>query len=353
MTTEYRISRRAPDAVELELVQIWRRNLPLAGDAYAKLHWSYHEPPDRPDRVYLLEALDGDRAPEIVGSAGVVLRRFASPGGELRVALGCDLSVDESHRVVRPALGLVREVRRDACAELDLIYNFPNGRACGLYTRAGYADLGPMIRYVQLLRSAPYVVRVVRRARLARAVGALLDLAPRGRIAVADRVARRLYRLEWLDDVDDRFDALWETARTAYPIVGRRDAAWLRWRCLASPDALGRVAALMENGTLRGYAIVRVVGEVAHVRDVFGMPEHLDPLLAMLSATLRDAGVASVSLRYLGSPRIVRVLRAHGFRRRDASRHVFVTPGEALTGSARQHAADPESWHLTDYDEDT
>ena len=146
----------------------------------------------------------------------------------------------------------------------------------------------------------------------------------------------------------------WEAARTAYPIVGRRDAAWLRWRCLASPDALGRIAALLEaDGTLRGYAIVRVVGEVAHVRDVFGMPEHLDPLLALLSATLRDAGVASVSLRYLGSPSVVQLLRAHGFRRRDASRHVFVTPGEALTGSARERAADPESWHLTDYDEDT
>ncbi len=354
MTTHYIVSRVAPATVESDLIRLWRSNLPVSGDVRAKLRWSYHDVPEPPERVYMLQVRDGDLPPRIVGSAGVVVRRFASPAGELRVALGCDLAVERAHRVVLPALRLVRQIRRDTCGEFDLIYNFPNEHARGLYARAGYHDLGTMIRYVKVLRTAPYIARVVKHAAVARAVGSVADLAIRARLALAIPRAARAFRLEWLDDIDARFDALWEAARAEYALVGWRDAGWLRWRWLANPDGRCRIAALVDDGcAVRAYAIVRLCDGVAHVCDLFGMPCDLDSLVALLSASLRDQGAASVSFRFLGGLWVRRLLAAHGFRARRSTRHVYVAAGDALTRMTHVRIADVEAWHLTDYDEDT
>lgn len=353
MTYRYVVSRVDPRSVEPDLIRIWHDNLPVLGDVQAKLRWSYHEPPERPPFVYVLAALERDRPPRVVGSAGVAVRRFSGGAGELRVALGCDLAVDLPHRTLQPALQVVREVRRDTGTEFDLTYNFPNRHARGLYARAGYHNLGAMTRYVRVLRTAPYFARHVPRA-VARVAAAPVDFVTHARHFLPIRHAARRFRIEWLDEVDERFDALWLAARPTYGIVGRRDASWLRWRCLANPSGRSQVAALVDrdSATLRAYAIVQRTARVVHLTDLFGLPGHVDSLLLLLCPLLRAAGATSVSVAYLGSASMVELLVKHGFRAREAERHVYVAVGNTITGADRARALDAESWHLTDYDED-
>lgn len=354
MTAGYEVARTEPELVEPELLRLWRGNLPVIGDVRAKLRWTYHDVPEHPDRVYLLVLHDGESALGVVGSAGLAVRRFASPTGEWRVALGCDLAVERPHRSLAPAMQLVRRVQRDGGAEFDLVYNVPNEHARPLYERAGYHDLGVLTRHVRVLRSAPYLARVMRSPRAARAAARIVDGILRARLALGARRAAR-YRFEWIDRIDARFDELWRAASPAYAIVGRRDARWLHWRCIAPPTGGGRIAAVLDRGTgaLRAYAIVRLVDGVAHIADLFGMPDALDALLALAVQAIDDAGATSVSFRYLGSARITRLLARLGFRRRPSTHHVFVHPGDALPARARAAATDVEAWHLTDFDEDT
>ena len=353
MTCRYVVSRVDPRSVEPDLMRIWHDNLPVLGDVRAKLRWSYHEAPECPPFVYVLNAVEGDRPPRVVGSAGVAVRRFSGIAGELRVALGCDLAVDPPHRILQPALQVVREVRRDTGSEYDLTYNFPNRRARGLYARAGYHHLGAMTRYVRVLRSAPYLARHVPHA-VARLAAAPIDIVRRARHVVPTQRAARRFQIEWLDEVDERFDALWLAARPTYGIIGRRDASWLRWRCLANPSGRAQVAALVDrrSATLRAYAIVQQTADVVHLTDLFGLPGHVDSLLALLCPVLRAAGATSVSVAYLGSASMVELLAKHDFQAREAERHVYVGVGNAITGVGRTRALDAESWHLTDYDED-
>jgi hypothetical protein len=353
MTYRYVVSRVDPRSVEPDLIRIWHDNLPVLGDVRAKLRWSYHDAPERPAFVYVLAAVERDRPPRVVGSAGVAVRRFSGIAGELRVALGCDLAVDPPHRTLQPALQVVREVRRDTGTEFDLTYNFPNRHARGLYARAGYHNLGAMTRYVRVLQTAPYLARHLPRP-LARVAAAPVDFATRARHVLPIQRATRRFRVEWLDEVDERFDALWRTARPTYGIIGRRDASWLRWRCIANPSGKARVAALVDrrSATLRAYAIVQQTDDVVHLRDLFGLPGHVDSLLTLLCPLLRATGASSVSVAYLGSASMVELLAKHGFSAREADRHVYVGVGNKITGVDRTRALDAESWHLTDYDED-
>jgi len=356
VSIQYTVTRVAPLDIKPDLLRIWGRNLRVAGDVDDRFRWTYQQAPEAWDHVFVLAAHEGAPPLHLVGTAGVEVRPFAGGGRELRVALGCNLAVDPTHRTLLPGLQLVRAVRRDTHAEFDLTYNFPNERAQALYARAGYHDLGEVPRYVRVLRHAPYVGRYIGVPWLARPVGAAADLASRARRAIGRRRAARAFQLAWLAVPDRRFDALWENARGDYPIVARRDAAWLRWRYLACPGSCARIAALVERGpaaAVRAYAVVEQLETVAHVRDLFGRRRDLDPLLALLLPELRDRGATSASFRYLGSEVVVGVLRAHGFRVRDARRRVCVDAGAALTEDERRTAMNPTAWHLTEYDEDS
>lgn len=355
MSVEYRVSRVVPREVKPDLLQIWGRNLPVAGGPDDRFRWTYQEAPEAWDHVFVLAADDGAH-PRLVGTAGVEIRPFAGEARALRVALGCNLAVDASHRTLMPGLQLVRAVRLGTHGEFDLTYNVPNERAQPLYARAGYRDLGEMTRHVRVLRHAPYMGRVIAAPRLARIAGAAADLASRARAAPGRCLAALGYELRWLDSVDDRFDTLWERARRDYPIVARRDAAWLRWRCLTCPGSRAQIAALIERrpgAAVRAYAVIEQLGEVAHVRDLFGPVRDLDPLLTLLAPMLRARGAASASFRYLGSPRVVALLHAHGFRPRDAKRRVCIDAGPALSDAERRAASTAAAWHLTEYDEDS
>jgi len=355
MAIEYEVSRRAPDQVKPDLLRLWRHNLRVEGEADDRFAWTYDDPPEVWRHVFVLAMREPDREPRVIGTAGAEIRPFASGTRTLRVAVGCNLAVDVSHRTVRPALELVRAVRRGTRADFDLTYHLPNERAQPLYRRAGYHDLGPTTRYVRVLRHAPYVEKVVAAPLLARVTGPVVDAFVGARHVASRRRAARELEIEWLARVDGRFDALWERARADYPIVARRDAAWLGWR-FAHTHGPTRIASLVERArprALRAYAVVEHIERVAHVRDVFGPLGDLDALLALLPDALRREGVTSASFRYLGSPTLVALLHRHGFRPRDAKLRAWVDPGDGLTERERAMALQASSWHLTEFDEDS
>jgi hypothetical protein len=354
MTLSYSVSRMRSNEAIPDLRRIWAASLRGAGDVEERLDW-YAKAPTPSDEVFVIAAQEGALPDRIVGTAGFENRTFAFGGRELRVGLGCNLSVEPAHRTLLPGLRLLRAVQRATTAELDLSYNFPNERAQPLFERAGYHELGPMPRYVRILRHAPYVRRFVPMSAFAGTAGAALDLVMGARYALHHRRAARALDLVWLDNVDARFDALWDRARDGYVLVGRRDASWLRWRYLMFPRSRARIAALVERGPaadVRAYALVTEHDGVAYVRDIFGVIGDLDPLLVLLLRELRERGATSASFGYLGSGHLVSLLAAHGFRRRATNRRVFVAPGNTLSPQQRALVMNPIWWHLTEYDED-
>jgi hypothetical protein len=353
MIVAYTVQRSDPQSAAPNLLRLWRNNLPVDGDVRRKLDWLYRDPPDRPSEVFLLVS-DTEETTPIVGTAGFGVRRFQVAGRSGRAALLADLAVDQAHRTVMPALKLVREVR-SAMASFDLIYGFPNKHAEGVFRRAGYRELGRSTRYVRVLRHASYLARLVPVPLLPRLAGPVLDLAVLVRRLPAMLRSRQTCRLVWLPDVDARFDRLWDAARADYRTVGYRGSDFLRWRFLRHPSDSFQVVALLRGdgeSSLAAYAVLRRKGAVVHIADLFGHTADLGSLVDLLIGVLWRQGTVAISFTFLGSQRVVGLLKERGFKARESVHRVFFDAGDSLRGVPID-LSDLEEWHLTDGDEDT
>ena len=347
----YSVRTRVGPLPGADALRVWRDGLAEAGEDVARrFDWLARQVPEGPPAVH--ELVDADGA--VVGAACVGCREFRLDGRTLRAALHTDLAVARGHRTLLPALTLVRAVQADALDRRDFGYGFPNRASRGVFARARYAPLGSPVRYARVLRHAPYVARALGATRGARAIGALVDVADLLASVPAALDALAGYRLAWLDRVGPGFDALWSAAAPEYDVVGRRDAAFLRWRFVEQPRACARFAALLTHpgGALSAYAVVREDGTTARLRDLFGHRAALGPLLDLLLPALRLEGFTSTSFQYLGAPAVVELLRARGFRPREhEAAVVFDAPGH--DPEVNDLAAARHRWHLTEADGDT
>lgn len=321
------------------LHRLWADNLDVRGGLDARLHWFYRDGPHGPGRALVLRAR-GD----VVGCAGVGVRTLVHRGAPLRAALFADLAIDRPHRSGLPALTLLRSIQAEVARDFDLGYGFPNRSAIAVYLRAGFVELGRMYRHVRVLRSRRYLGA----GPWLRVPAALADRA----LAAAERVhelrARR-FALDWPARFDARFDRPWQAIHGGDRIACERSAAFLRWRFARDRH---RIAAVVcrDTGTLVGYGVLRPADQgLVELVDLVGAgPRALDAAIGLIVPAARQLGFAAIGFRFLGDPRVIRVLRAHGFVRRGEPRSIVVAPGRSAALAALPAAA----WYLTDLDED-
>ena len=344
----YRVHATDPERAREPLFRLWANNLPVSGDLDAKLRWFYHQGPHGCGEAFVLRAHE-----EPVGCAGLGVRRFAAGDQQFRVALFADFAIERRHRSGLPAIKLVETLKQRAARDFDLGYGFPNAKAVKVYERCGFRLLGHMPRYVRVLRSEPYLRPHVP-GWIAPRAGALLD---RGLAGIAGLQA-------WLVDgelelcqpreLGAEFDELWREASRHRHFACARTAELLRWRFLRKPDEVYRVVAMHERHTarLRGYAVLREGTDgLIEIADLFAAGwRGLSALIALLVRAAHELRAPAIAMRFLGDPRVPRLLASHGFSRRAETRAVVIAPGRLPLAGA---LADPESWYLTDLDEDT
>lgn len=374
---------RPTDARE-ELLRLWAENLHLEATPEAKYAWLYQDAPIRPEDVWLLRAtLEG--AVSTVGTAGVGVRTFQVGEGANDVTAGllADLAVDKAHRSVGPALGLVRAVKEsvlgkgDARGAHSFAYGFPNALAEGVFKRVGYQVLGVIGRYARVLRHAEYAARVrelelsrvppaareilykvAEQPFLAAMAGAAVDMAQLARRSPAAVEAARRLRVEQVPALDvAAVDALWERARGEHSVIAHRTGAVLGWRFPVATTRTWYAGYSRDTSRgLRAYALVeRGDDGVAHLKDLFGHKPDMIGLLDLLPALVYRTGATSLSMRYLGAGWLKDALVERDFSERESKRMIAVGVAEGADGigeSVRNAVMRPDSWHLTDFDED-
>ncbi len=151
---------------------------------------------------------------------------------------------------------------------------------------------------------------------LARPLAAVIDLA-------LPRIPRPRRPVAPLDGpFDQRFDALWDQARSAYPAICLRDHATLTWRYQAHPDQDYRILVLDGDRGLRGYCVFKVF-EQDHRRrgkivDLLTLPGDAAGRQALLAGTLgqmRRAGAERAEC-FVSGAAMEQTLAGLGFRER-------------------------------------
>ncbi|HVR62492.1 MAG TPA: hypothetical protein VMU50_11360, partial [Polyangia bacterium] len=262
-----------------EHLGVWERNLLLPVTARRRFDWLYRDNPAGPGRLAVLRATSADRT-AFVGTAGYAVRALDVGGEARRAALLADLAVDRAHRTAMPALMLLRAVRADVLARQDAVYGFPNPQADPLLRRLGYRLLGQTRRFVLVFGHRRHIGETLREklgaawgARATPVASIALDVVRAALVAGLAAQAAVTHRLQFVTEVevDERFDRLWQTARSDYPVVGVRDAAFVRWRFLGCPEGPMELAVMQarKSDQLEGYAVISRAQGVAHVRDLF------------------------------------------------------------------------------------
>ena len=341
-----------------QLLQLWKRNLELEGDLERRFAWYYIENPAGPGISYVLEH-EADGVKQVVGSAGLNLRTFWLNGKAVSAGIMGDFNVDRAHRSLFPAFRLQRAICGHARKEFGFSYGFPNKMAEPVLRRSGFKKLGMHSRYSRPLRSAEYVGKLISNRLAARGISWGADLLMRELDRGRSLPARLLYELQWLPDVDERFDQLWRMSRGTYQIIGNRGADAVRWRYCNKTDEDYDVVAICHRRSdmLMSYAVIQpeLSKGVAHLRDCFGKNEQcIDLLLSMLLPQLRDRGFSSVSISFLGPRWFILLLQRHGFfyREDDTDKVVVVDAATKNLGIDEARLLDQERWYLTEFDED-
>lgn len=343
-------SREDPALHRDTLLGLWDGSLGEPAHMRAKFEWFYGSCPNGKP---LLELLWHEPSGEWVGACAAGRRRMAYAGREIAAGVLVDLVVKPLHRSLGPALTMQIAMVDQVREELDLLLGFPNPRAAALFKRIRYAKFRDIVRYVRVLRHAPYLQRRVPPL-LAGPCGWLLDTAVRMRDALRRRPLRPL-RTEWSDHVDPRMGDLWERTRPRSMLTAWRSLDFLRWRFDASPLPPARHLLVFGPGGGDGsdrlvawFTVVRE-GHVLHVRDFWSVDAEAGTPLACVDALLAaawKAGAAAVSVEMATSaPRAANWL-ARGFVARNA-RPVF-----GYWSAPPNVVGEDTDVHLTAVDED-
>ncbi|GAB4284483.1 MAG: hypothetical protein Kow0058_03600 [Roseovarius sp.] len=145
---------------------------------------------------------------------------------------------------------------------------------------------------------------------------------------LARRPPRRL-RLAPVDSFGPEFDRLWEDARHGYPLILRRDAAYLNWRYRDFPMGGYRCLAARAGDRLVGYVVTRLSERDGRremqVSDIFcarGARATFRALLHGAEGLALEAGAETLSLELSRGAWPAALLRGAGY--------LFRRPGKGL-----------------------
>jgi hypothetical protein len=281
-------------------------------------------------------------------------------GDLVPAAVAGDFAVDDGHRGLGPAIPLQRAaVAKLGEHGLACAFGYPNANSEPITRRVGYVDLGPLSRYVKVLKSRVVVDQYVHSRGLARLASGVARVVvdPVLSLFSRERLKRRprTLRVERPAAFDDRFSGVWQTLFSQGTITSERNPELLNWRYETGREGgIYRILALVgSDEQVAAYAVYRVRNEIRHVVDIVFQqsPEVLDTLLAELIRDARREGAVAISVIYLGEPGLLtQRLKAFEFRRREEDSHLHVyVPGESELEKA---LVERSNWYFLNADAD-
>lgn len=270
---------------------------------------------------------------------------------EFKAAWGMDLMVRTEWRLkgVAPALSAAYEESADVLLGLAM-----SEAAHRAFVRRGWTDHGLLPFFVRPLdphacSQTPHAPRFL--ARLTP------EFAARGSAYAAGALLGALsgMSLAPISAFDERVDSVWAVASGDYPVLVKRDFAYLRWRFDELPGASGyHRYYLVRRGEVVGFIVTRLEpwrgSMVGRVIDYLAPRAALRPLFALVIRELNSQRAAAVFVEQLHAG-VERVLRSVGcFRAPAATRFIFDARGSASRVKGLLGAHD--SWYVSPGDSD-
>jgi hypothetical protein len=228
----------------------------------------------------------------------------------------------------------------------------PGGRRVML--RKGWMDIGTMPLFIRPLDLGAILAK--RAGRLGRSAGETIGLLWRGlELQALAAAALQGLVLEPIASFDWRADRIWEEASPSYPVICRRDSAYLNWRFARFPKERYRFFYLVRPGSEPvGYCVLRTGARyglrAGYIVDFLCAPRWTRSLVALCLQHFRRDGMASVCSLHR-NPVSSAPFTTLGFFPRDTSWPCVVRTRDPAAASFAL-VKDGGKWFLTGADSD-
>lgn len=286
---------------------------------------------------------------EIVGQYVTIPTRFSIHGKETRLAFSCDTMIHPEYRRQGMFYALAREVydHLETQHNINRVWGFPNNQSLPGFTK----KLG-----WRMLPTIPLMVMPIRPLSMI-----FNSFWPGG---IKPGVKRRLApftspftSINPIENFDEAFDALWQKHSTIAPVIQIRDRRYLQWRYLSVPEFGYRPFAVLRDGRMLGYLVIRMMALKGRtfgvLLDVFPFPMGSGSIIHEIFSFSRRYVKAHGGdfLTCLLPQRDVGILKRAGFRKVPE----IINPktwriGHRCTGKGLSENLD--DWHVTYGDTD-
>lgn len=319
----------------------------------AQWKWKFSDNPLASEKVFVIGTISGT----IVGMYPCVMSSWRVADERVMAVEPVETAIEESARDGRLIGAMFKaHVERSEAINVRFSYGTPND---GHYKfgkrRLGYRDMAELaILYKRINMKLPGI-GYVRWPSLVRrrfnheliTAGQPVECATRGGL-----------RVEIMQNLDGRFDRLWDLASPSHQVIAVRNTSFLKWRYFDNP--LGQAVCLgaVEGGTLMGYLMLFLRNErrgyAGVVADLFALPGFRieETLIKAASRYCREARVDYMRAGALPHCPLYDSFREAGFAGTSRTKKVVYMPFAGANSAVLQ---DPAHWYLTlgdfDFDE--
>ncbi len=331
------------------ILSIWGRN--FTDVPQERYGWFYENNPYGQALSWLVT---DQKTNSVVGSTALFPRRMNLNGKKALAGIAADFAVNQDHRSLSAALKLQKAVI-SWCKEnkVELIYGFPNEQSEAVLLRVGYKKLGEVKRLAKLLKTKSKLKRYLPRS------GVILFSIPLDFIFAIFSKERSYAKSDNLEielphRFDERFDSLWEEAKSRFGVIGERTGQYLNWKYVDNPHKKYHIFSLAEKKGKKiwGYVVFYLQDNNCFVVDLLYLNSDfaLKSLLTQFILFLRKKRVDSISILILGPPSLVKNLKAFGFHSRKENSKVFIY----IRGKSPHFplVMNEENWFLLEGDRD-
>jgi len=332
-----------------DIFPILKRN--LEGASTQRYEWNYENYPYIDARCWLTKH---ENSNSLVGSAALFPRRVFIKGEPVYAAIAGDFAIDKKHRTFGPALKLQKEIQLQVKdTEFRFIYGIPNILSKELFLRIGYKEIGKFNRFVKILKTEYKSKRYLHTSLRYKIPSRVIDFLIKN-ISKEKRYRKNFkYSVEMPEFFDDRFDKLWKKSSRQFNIIGERTSNFLNWRYKQSTSQDYKIFCILENKKdILGYIVYYFKDNMCHIVDMlFVMSEGaIDALLAKFALFIRDHGIGSISIYYLGNKSIEMRLKKFNFYKvkKEDKNVIIYNPNYKF----ETNLLDSENWHFLEGDND-
>ena len=305
------------------ILSVWEKN--FKDVTQERYRWFYENNPYGQALSWLVTDQETN---SVVGSTALFPRGMSLDGKKALAGIAADFAVNRDHRSLSAALKLQKAVL-SGCKEnkMEFIYGFSNEQSEAVLLRAGHKKLGEAHRLAKLLRTKSKLKKYLPLPGVN-----LLSIALDFILATFSKersyAKSSHFKIELPKRFDERFDSLWEEAKSQFKVIGERTQQYLNWKYVDNPHKKYHIFSLVEKEgeKILGFVVFYLQDNSCFVADLLyeNSDFALNSLLAQFIIFSREKRVDSVSVLILSPPSLVENLKAFGFHFRKENSKVLI-----------------------------